>query len=193
MPVSNSHVVPPSDHCEIRNQVRFGTHRVRRHPLAAAGDSGRTGLLYSLGADLSYASFKIVENRPHDEDTLSFVHDGLEANRIEKIRHIARSPVIVENLRACATDEGSRAYNCGRCVACLETMIGLHIVGALDQSQTFPHGIDLESLGHGSVSNQVILDQLTELLPGLETSDRDSAIRAAVIDCSERNERNAAR
>jgi hypothetical protein len=269
----------------------------REQSAVTAGDSGATGLFYSLGVDSSYALFKNFENHPNDEETithlivvegydvylwesyrfppmlermtrvaaqygktvlpvttnlrevtdriadwvmvyhgaalatvalalgsmfsrvhisasqtyarliprgahpcldplwgtetLTFVHDGLEARRIDKIRYIARSPIIVENLRVCATDEVTAAYNCGRCVKCLETMIGLHIAGVLDQSQTFPHEIDIEAVRQLSVSNRVILDQLKELLSDLGTSERDSVIRGALTDCIERNERNA--
>ena len=48
-------------------------------------------------------------------ETLAFVHDGCEANRMEKVRRIAESPLLLEGLRVCVDDRGPDVYNCGSC------------------------------------------------------------------------------
>ncbi len=75
-------------------------------------------------------------------DKLTIVHDGAEATRIEKVRKIASSPLVLENLRVCYHNHDN-PYNCGKCDKCLRTMIGLQIAGKLKDAKTFPHQIDL--------------------------------------------------
>jgi hypothetical protein len=75
-------------------------------------------------------------------ETMTFVHDGTEATRLEKVvSQIARSPLALEHLRVCFENEPG-AYNCGKCDKCLRTMINLYVAGALEKSGTFPHRID---------------------------------------------------
>ena len=75
-------------------------------------------------------------------ESTTFVHDGTEATRIDKIlSQIAQSPLALEHLRVCYENEKG-AYNCGKCDKCLRTMISLYVAGALEKSGTFPHHID---------------------------------------------------
>jgi hypothetical protein len=82
-------------------------------------------------------------------ETLSFVHDGWEASRLNKIdEQIARSPLALKYLRVCYMNQRG-PYNCGKCEKCLRTMVGLYAAGVLDRAETFPSEIDpslLESL-----------------------------------------------
>jgi hypothetical protein len=79
-------------------------------------------------------------------ERLMVVHDGCDVNRIDKTHFIADSSVVLETLRVCP-GYGS-AYNCGRCVKCLPTMIDLLLAGVLHRSGTLPHDIDPEALRH---------------------------------------------
>ena len=77
-------------------------------------------------------------------ESISFVHDGTEATRLNKVLwQIAQSPIALEHLRVCYKNEDG-AYNCGKCEKCLRTMTGLYIAGVLEKSETFPHRIDPE-------------------------------------------------
>ena len=76
---------------------------------------------------------------------LEFVHHGVEANRIEKLRVLSQHDWILESLRCC-NERPRRALNCGRCEKCMRTMLNLLIVGALDRCPTFETGLDARRL-----------------------------------------------
>lgn len=79
-------------------------------------------------------------------EALSFVHDGWEASRMDKIdQQIARSPLALKYLRVCYTNKNG-SYNCGECEKCLRTMVSLQAAGVLDRAETFPAEIDLKRL-----------------------------------------------
>ncbi len=63
-------------------------------------------------------------------------HDGHEADRMEKVRSIARSALALETLRVCHNDVTEA--NCGRCEKCVRTMAALHLCGALRNALAFP-------------------------------------------------------
>jgi hypothetical protein len=78
-------------------------------------------------------------------ETLEFVHDGCEANRVEKVAVIAGSDTALQHLRVCHQGvEGE--YNCGRCEKCVRTMINLEIAGKLAQCRTFRRPLDARSI-----------------------------------------------
>jgi hypothetical protein len=79
-------------------------------------------------------------------EALSFIHDGWEASRMDKIdRHIARSPLALRYLRVCYVNKNG-SYNCGECEKCLRTMVSLQAAGVLDKAETFPAEIDPKRL-----------------------------------------------
>jgi hypothetical protein len=79
-------------------------------------------------------------------EALSFIHDGWEASRMDKIdRHIARSPLALRYLRVCYINKNG-SYNCGECEKCLRTMVSLQAAGVLDKAETFPAEIDPKRL-----------------------------------------------
>jgi hypothetical protein len=78
---------------------------------------------------------------------LRFIHDGPSYSRFDKLRLVAESPVALSTLRVCY--KSSTVSNCGKCEKCLRTMIGLDILGVLDQSQLFdPPRLDLDRVSH---------------------------------------------
>jgi hypothetical protein len=111
-------------------------------------------------------------------ETLRFIHDGCEANRMDKVRRIAASPLILEHLRVCVGDRGPEVYNCGRCWKCLMTMIALHIAGTLDRCPTLPHDIDPELLLTMSIPDQDCLWE--EILPELGASPMEQRIKTII-------------
>ena len=77
-------------------------------------------------------------------EKLSFIHDGTEATRIEKIGwQIAKSPVALQHLRVCYMNEKD-TFNCGVCEKCLRTMMNLAVAGVLENAKTFPATIDVD-------------------------------------------------
>lgn len=83
-------------------------------------------------------------------ETVEFVHDGLEARRVDKVRSIAHVPVFLSSLRVCMS--GRRGvYNCGTCIKCLRGIVELDLLGTLHLSETFPNRLDL-----GDVMNLTI-------------------------------------
>ena len=96
---------------------------------------------HSVAEQIPWGSNLALDGHWSTEST-SFVHDGTEATRLEKVlSQIARSPLALEHLRVCFANENG-AYNCGRCDKCLRTMINLYVAGGLGKSGTFPHRID---------------------------------------------------
>ena len=70
-------------------------------------------------------------------DSLDIVHDGCEANRIEKIRRqIAGSRTALDNLRVCTVRHPTKT-NCCVCEKCVRTMLNLKIAGVLDRCGAF--------------------------------------------------------
>lgn len=75
---------------------------------------------------------------------MAITHDGCEADRLQKVRAIARSDIALATLRVCHDDTAE--YNCGRCEKCLRTMMALRVCGALDRARTFPGGLSLSDV-----------------------------------------------
>ena len=119
-------------------------------------------------------------------ETLNFGHDGLEADRLSKIRYLATAPVVLRNLRVCATGELTDAYNCGRCEKCLRTMIGLHVAGVLDRCDTLPNTFDLDLVRGIVCHNDVARASLAQLADALGDSPTDRSLSAALRDCLHR-------
>jgi hypothetical protein len=69
-------------------------------------------------------------------ETLEIVHDGCEANRVEKIVAIASSDLALRHLRVCPRQHAT--YNCGACNKCVGTMVSLRLAGALGRCSTLP-------------------------------------------------------
>ena len=115
-------------------------------------------------------------------ETCEFVHDGLEANRLDKIRMLTQSQIALDTLRVCWAKERPE-YNCGQCAKCLRTMLGLHIAGALEQCRTLPNTIDPELLR--TIPLLAAYEEgafFQELLDALDDSESDTLIRAALLE-----------
>jgi hypothetical protein len=60
-------------------------------------------------------------------ESVQIVHDGAEAQRVDKVSRVAENESALANLRVCFKDMN---VNCGKCAKCLRTMISLELVGA---------------------------------------------------------------
>ncbi len=74
-------------------------------------------------------------------EATEIVHYG-SAGRQQKMARIARSPVALELIDVCKDDFPQTERNCGKCEKCLRTMIGLHVLGALERSPAFDRPLD---------------------------------------------------
>jgi hypothetical protein len=115
-------------------------------------------------------------------ESLRFAHDGCEARRTDKIQYIARAdvPSVLDNLRVCATDQVTDAYNCGKCEKCVRTMIGLHVCGALGRCGALPHEIDVDAVRGLPINSPFQRMFCRELMDRLGPAEPDVRIKEAL-------------
>jgi hypothetical protein len=114
-------------------------------------------------------------------ESLTFVHDGCEATRLERIRLLAEHRTVLEKLHVC-WDSESQSYNCGTCAKCLLLMVGLHIANADGACPTLPARIDLETLGRARFVIPAEVEWCAELIEALDGRPEDAELRAVLVD-----------
>lgn len=114
------------------------------------------------------------------DQTVEFVHDGCEANRVEKVGFIARNEVALRHLRVCWQNPGG-AYNCGRCDKCTRTMINLEVVGALSQCATFSTALDPKQVARMRLASERERALAVQNVRALAAHRPESPIQAALI------------
>ncbi len=145
---------------------------------------------HSVDEQIPWGS-NLALDRHWSSESTTFVHDGTEATRINKVTsEIAQSPLALEHLRVCYENENG-TYNCGKCDKCLRTMINLYAAGALEKASTFPHHIDPELVAavptiegeHGGIFHTENLVALREqnLAPDLQAAITASINNTAVM------------
>jgi len=70
-------------------------------------------------------------------ETTAFVHHGYETVKREKGKAVACNPLARKYLRVC-WENWHGAYNCGKCMKCVLTMLDLHLAGVLEEFTVFP-------------------------------------------------------
>jgi len=129
---------------------------------------------------IPWGSHPLLDPLWSTEET-ELVHDGLEANRLEKVAKIASSDVAMRYLRVCFPwSNGAGAYNCGVCEKCLNTMACLRSAGALGRCKTFPPILDLAALAHLPPVDQFHQLDVREILRSVEGEARDPALAVAL-------------
>ena len=94
--------------------------------------------------------------------SFQIVHDGTSFGRIEKLRHLARWPAALRNMRVCwQGDQLDR--NCCRCEKCLRTMLMLDVCGKLPV-EAFPLPIEVGAVAALSLKSQGALDEFAYVL-----------------------------
>ena len=78
-------------------------------------------------------------------EAVNVINDGCEATRLMKLSLVAKDPVALRRLRVCFNNRDDR-YNCSRCEKCIRTMVGLRLLGVLEQSGTFVRELDLKRI-----------------------------------------------
>lgn len=91
----------------------------------------------NYGELLPYGSHPLTDVL-HSTSATRVLHDGAEANRLEKIALVAGSDLALRFLHVCFREVSER--NCGRCRKCLLAWLGLWLCGAGDRAVTFPAG-----------------------------------------------------
>lgn len=70
-------------------------------------------------------------------ETTTFIHHSYETLKREKGKVVAGNPLAQKYLRVC-WENWHGAYNCGRCMKCVLTMLELHLAGVLPKFTVFP-------------------------------------------------------
>lgn len=112
-------------------------------------------------------------------EALQFVHDGCEANRVEKVELISEHEVALDALRVCHENPDG-VYNCGTCEKCLRTMINLRCVGALERCSTFAHSLDLKRVARMRASDLNTIAFIQENLEMLEEREKNPQLQKAL-------------
>lgn len=123
--------------------------------LAAAGQIVRNAYsciyipsTFSVEEQLPWGSHMAIDKYWSTEQ-LTFVHDGSEVTRPEKIFSlVSKSEIALDHLKVCYVNTNG-ALNCGVCEKCQRTMITFYIAGVLDKMKTFPHTFDFEKISEG--------------------------------------------
>lgn len=96
---------------------------------------------------------------------VTFIHDGTEATRPEKIRLFIDNDAAMRNLRVCWWN-GDNEYNCGECEKCIRTMLNLYIAGGLERCATLPHDLSpaaIERLHFPPSARSFVVENLEDL------------------------------
>ena len=99
---------------------------------------------FPLGAPTSFGSHPALDPLFSTERT-EIVHSGAAATRVEKVRYLAGTPVVLRNLKVCYVHDTE--LNCGSCGKCLLTMLELHVAGLLDAAPVFDLPLTARSPG----------------------------------------------
>lgn len=136
----------------VRTNLRELGHDVVSWPdqwVAAATTALAHGLSSRLTRVLLAASLHLPDLAPcgshplldpcYSTEALQVVHEGAHRSRLEKIGVVAQWPTALASLRVCYQELAPDGpLNCGRCLKCVRTMLGLLVHGALEAVQTFP-------------------------------------------------------
>jgi hypothetical protein len=123
-------------------------------------------------------------------ERVSFVHDGCEADRTEKVRFIAQSSLVLDTLRVCPGYTAE--YNCGRCRKCLRTMIDLLLADALGRCVTLPAEIDLTALREMLADgHEARYKSYRSRFEALDASGSQAGVRAVLGEALERSTERA--
>jgi hypothetical protein len=115
----------------------------------------------------------------YSTETVSLIHDGANATRIEKVAAIAENRLVQQTLRVC---NKAHAYNCGRCEKCLRTMINLRVAGALEKVVTFNRNLRLNEVRLIHVRDENKASFVSENLAALRARGVDDDLALALND-----------
>lgn len=114
-------------------------------------------------------------------DRVRVYHDGGHLSRVAKTMQIANEPAVHNHLRVCLSKKTD--YNCGECVKCLRTMLGLELAGALQDSTVFPTDLDLQSIRDIQLTTRsqvIFMDELVRYATEYGREDIADALKASI-------------
>jgi hypothetical protein len=114
-------------------------------------------------------------------DRVRLVHDGADADRVEKTIAVAGSDVALRHLRVCWENRDG-TYNCGQCRKCLRTQIALRIAGKLEACSTLPDRIDLDEVRSMPLGDVNTIARHAELVHHLRALGTEPELLAACED-----------
>lgn len=105
-----------------------------------------------------------------------FIHDGNEANRVQKVLWQLRdSDIAMKTLRVCWKNPDN-LYNCGKCIKCLRTKINLKLAGVLDTCVTLDNDIDLDKYSAFVQANPLEKYMLKGIIDSLNKSNTNNVL-----------------
>jgi hypothetical protein len=113
-------------------------------------------------------------------ESMEFIHDGIEANRIEKIQwQVGKSQVALDNLRVCWENRFGK-YNCGVCEKCIRTILNLRAAGVLECCSTLPHELSYTDVKNLYLERETLRMFARENLKALIEKDEDPRLIKAL-------------
>jgi hypothetical protein len=141
-----------------------------------------------IAATLDIKSLEPIGSHPLLDPSLSsaglrVIHHGAHLSRLQKIRIVAEWETALASVRVCWAGIGPGGpLNCGRCRKCLRAMMGLLVIGKLDQARSFPvREITPAMLEPARLDSPQLLGFYRELLDPLRAIRRDD-LRAVIED-----------
>lgn len=122
-----------------------------------------------------------LTDRLLSSDVMRIVHDGAEADRVQKALAVSSSEVAMRHLRVCWENRDG-TYNCGRCPKCLRAQSALHVVGALTRCETMPQAIDLGAVRSMRMVDLATIATVAGIVRHLRGSRTDPELLAAWED-----------
>ncbi len=114
---------------------------------------------------------------------IRMIHEGAELNRLEKLKHLERYQVALDNVRVCFRPP-AQGLNCGKCEKCVRTRIGLLANGAT--SAAFPADEVLPSdIASITFTEDYHVLMYECAIPGLRAVGRDDLIAAIAAKAAE--------
>ena len=114
------------------------------HVLAPAFGEVLVGATHSYGDMFPWGSNPLSDPML-SSDRVRLLHDGADADRVEKIIAVAESDVALRHLRVCWENRDG-TYNCGQCPKCIRSQVALRIARRLEACETLPAEIDLDAV-----------------------------------------------
>ncbi|GAA4807175.1 hypothetical protein [Tomitella cavernea] len=190
---------------EVRTNIVHTVGHGRDWMLAHGAAMAHVALLLSdhLNSAIIPASHYVDNIVPHgshpdldplwSSTSLSFVYDGIEANRAEKALRASTSRTALKHLRVCFWNR-SDIQNCGECEKCVRTAVNMRIAGASDKFTAIPTTDLIKSISRVEFKRDNEKYFLAENIRALEQSDRaDPDLLNALVTASSRSTSQKAR
>jgi hypothetical protein len=150
--------------------------------------SGFTSLFVSCGLPAKYQDHHSLTpdlDPLWSAEYMSMIHYGCHADKLLKLKTLARFPIAMQTLRVCWVNKNN-AYNCSSCEKCMRNMLGLYACNSLEKCLTFKHTLDLDQLKKVWV-RAYELKYYQAILDALDRKGDTSQVRQAVHECIVRN------